>query len=61
MEHVVSAEDFLTYSQSIGASSSLVSRLARLTLVEVNGGLSTGYDIFNVLSPGCLFFSLNLH
>lgn len=46
---------FLTYSQSSGATGSLVSRLARVTLKEVKGRLSTGYDKFNDKVPNAHF------
>lgn len=55
MEYVVLAGYFLTYSQSSGAIGSLVSRLARLTLKEVKGRLSTGYDKCNDKVPNAHF------
>lgn len=42
MEYEVLAGCSMTYSQSSGATGSLVSGLASITLKEVKGGLGTG-------------------
>lgn len=48
---------FFTYSQSSGASSSLISRLARLALKDIKSSLNTGYDkLKDIRSPPSLGF-----